>query len=115
MGLSGHGGRFLARHVGERGLDLLLKARRADGEGASIEKLWGDGVADNSVVCPSPAARRHRDQGGTQARGLQVNGRPGYAVDLIAPLAGDGAHTPANMQWRTIQEAKEKDRRGLVE
>ena len=31
------------------------------------------------------------------------NGRPGYEVDHIVPLARGGADTPANMQWLTIQ------------
>jgi len=38
------------------------------------------------------------------------HGRPGYVIDHIVPLARGGADTPANMQWQTIQEAKEKDR-----
>ena len=41
-------------------------------------------------------------------------GRPGYEVDHIVPLARGGADKPSNMQWQTIQEAKEKDRGELV-
>ena len=38
------------------------------------------------------------------------NGRPGYVIDHIKPLACGGADAPSNMQWQTIAEAKAKDR-----
>src|SRR5258708_5730202 len=38
------------------------------------------------------------------------NGRPGYVVDHIRPLACGGADNPANMQWQTIAAAKAKDK-----
>jgi hypothetical protein len=38
------------------------------------------------------------------------NGRPGYVIDHIFPLACGGVDTPANMQWQTIAEGKAKDR-----
>lgn len=38
------------------------------------------------------------------------NGRPGYVVDHITPLACGGADSPENMQWQTIEEAKAKDK-----
>ena len=38
------------------------------------------------------------------------NGRPGYVVDHITPLACGGADTPANMQWQTVAAAKAKDK-----
>jgi len=37
------------------------------------------------------------------------NGRPGYVVDHIRPLACGGADEPYNMQWQTIAQAKAKD------
>jgi hypothetical protein len=43
------------------------------------------------------------------------HGRPGYVIDHIVPLALGGADTPANMQWQTLREAKEKDRWELIE
>ena len=43
------------------------------------------------------------------------NGRPGYEVDHIVPLARGGADTPSNMQRLTIPEHKEKDRWELIE
>jgi hypothetical protein len=38
------------------------------------------------------------------------NGRPGYVIDHIRPLACGGADTPTNMQWQTAAEGKAKDR-----
>ena len=37
-------------------------------------------------------------------------GRPGYVVDHIVPLKKGGCDCPSNMQWQTIQAAKEKDK-----
>lgn len=38
------------------------------------------------------------------------NGRPGYVIDHIVPLACGGADAPSNMQWQTIAEGKAKDK-----
>jgi hypothetical protein len=38
------------------------------------------------------------------------NGRPGYVIDHVIPLACGGADNPSNMQWQTIAGAKAKDR-----
>jgi hypothetical protein len=37
-------------------------------------------------------------------------GRKGYVVDHKIPLECGGADAPSNMQWRTVQESKIKDR-----
>jgi hypothetical protein len=37
-------------------------------------------------------------------------GRPGYVVDHITPLACGGADRPSNMQWQTVADAKAKDK-----
>ena len=37
------------------------------------------------------------------------NGRPGFVVDHIVPLACGGLDKPINMEWQTIKEGKEKD------
>jgi len=38
------------------------------------------------------------------------NGRPGYVIDHIKPLACGGADAPSNMAWQTVAEGKAKDR-----
>jgi hypothetical protein len=35
---------------------------------------------------------------------------PGYVIDHVSPLKRGGADQPSNMQWQTVQAAKEKDR-----
>lgn len=37
-------------------------------------------------------------------------GRPGYVIDHVIPLKKGGCDCPDNMQWQTIEEAKEKDK-----
>lgn len=38
------------------------------------------------------------------------NGRPGFVIDHIVPLACHGADLPSNMQWQTTSEAAAKDK-----
>ena len=38
------------------------------------------------------------------------NGRPGYVIDHIVPLACGGADAPSNMQWQTVAGGKAKDK-----
>ena len=38
------------------------------------------------------------------------NGRPGYVIDHVKPLACGGLDAPSNMQWQTVAEAKAKDK-----
>lgn len=38
------------------------------------------------------------------------NGRPGWVIDHIVPLACGGADAPSNMQWQTVEAAKAKDK-----
>ena len=38
------------------------------------------------------------------------DGRAGYVVDHIKPLACGGADDPSNMQWQTVEEGKAKDK-----
>ena len=47
---------------------------------------------------PCPSTGRHRGP------------CPGYVIDHIVALKRGGADRPGNMQWQTVQEAKEKDR-----
>ena len=39
------------------------------------------------------------------------HGRKGYVIDHIIPLKKGGCDCPSNMQWQTIEAAKEKDKR----
>jgi len=38
------------------------------------------------------------------------NGRPGYVIDHVVPLACGGADAPSNMQWQSVAAAKAKDK-----
>ena len=35
---------------------------------------------------------------------------PGYVIDHVIPLSCDGPDSPYNMQWQTVEAAREKDR-----
>lgn len=35
---------------------------------------------------------------------------PGYVVDHVIPLCAGGPDEPANMQWQTREQAREKDK-----
>jgi hypothetical protein len=37
-------------------------------------------------------------------------GRHGYVIDHVIPLKRGGSDTPDNMQWQTIEDAKQKDK-----
>lgn len=67
------------------------------------------------------AASRERDEKGRFKRSSSArsafmretgypDGRPGYVIDHIRPLACGGEDAPSNMQWQTIEAAKQKDR-----
>jgi hypothetical protein len=67
-------------------------------------------------VPAAPAAARARTARSAAARhAFEVqtgypDGRPGYIIDHIVPLACGGTDTPANMQWQTAVQAQAKDR-----
>jgi hypothetical protein len=55
--------------------------------------------------------RAARSQAAKHAFEVQTgypNGRPGYLVDHIKPLACGGLDAPSNMRWQTIAAAKAK-------
>ena len=45
------------------------------------------------------------------ATGRSRGACPGYVVDHIEPLCAGGPDNPGNMQWQTVEEGKEKDRK----
>jgi hypothetical protein len=58
-------------------------------------------------------ARSHRSYRAKHQFELQTGhpyGWDGHIVDHIIPLACGGQDAPANMQWQTTEDAKEKDR-----
>ncbi|SRR5712691_10370232 len=71
------------------------------------------------MAAPFASARTHRDPAQRAAfmkqypypsRG-KIKGRcPGYVVDHIKPLCAGGPDAPSNMQWQTVEQAKNKDR-----
>lgn len=44
------------------------------------------------------------------ATGSTIGPCPGYVIDYLKPLCAGGADQPANMAWRTVAEAKIRDR-----
>jgi len=44
------------------------------------------------------------------ATGRTKGSCPGYVIDHVIPLKRGGADRTENMQWQTIEEAKEKDK-----
>ena len=56
------------------------------------------------------AKRAFKRQHPCPATGLPAGPCPGYVIDHVRPLACGGPDRPENMQWETVEEAKEKDR-----
>jgi hypothetical protein len=77
---------WLAQHPG----DTTTETENRDAEGHIIR---------------SEAARRL-----FMAQTGYANGREGYVIDHVKPLACGGADDPSNMQWQTVEEAQAKDK-----
>jgi hypothetical protein len=70
-------------------------------------------VAAASGVARDERGRIQRSAAARHAFARQTgypNGRPGYIIDHVVPLACGGADAPSNMQWQTMAEAKAKDK-----
>jgi hypothetical protein len=70
-------------------------------------------ASSSSTVARDAHGRIQRSEAARHSFARQTgypNGRPGYVIDHITPLACGGPDTPANMQWQTIAEGKAKDR-----
>ena len=62
---------------------------------------------------PTAKGRIQRSDAARHAFARQTgfpNGRSGYVIDHIVPLACGGADAPSNMQWQTIAAGKAKDK-----
>jgi hypothetical protein len=71
------------------------------------------GVARNShgrISRSEYAKREFRNSHACPSTGKTSGACPGYVIDHISPLKRGGADAPYNMQWQTIEAAKEKDR-----
>ena len=74
---------------------------------------YATGVARDSHgrIKRSPQARRDFQKSRPCPSTGRTSGHcPGYVVDHIKPLKRGGADSPSNMQWQTVQAAKEKDK-----
>jgi hypothetical protein len=68
-------------------------------------------------VASGDRARIQRSDAARHAFARQTgypNGRPGYVIDHIVPLACGGVDAPSNMQWQSLAEAKTKDQTELA-
>jgi hypothetical protein len=74
---------------------------------------YATGVARDSHghIKRSPQARRDFQRSHPcPSTGRTSGACPGYVVDHVRPLKRGGADAPGNMQWQTVQAAKEKDK-----
>jgi hypothetical protein len=70
-------------------------------------------VATTTAIPRSASGRIARSAAARHAFARQTgypNGRPGYVIDHIKPLACGGADAPSNMQWQTVAQGKAKDK-----
>jgi hypothetical protein len=105
-------------HGGGRSATKAAKAKKpANPPKAAKPKTTAKAKASTRT----PAATTPRDTRGRIQRSAAArhafarqtgypNGRPGYVIDHIVPLACGGADAPSNMQWQTVAAAKLKDR-----
>jgi len=71
-------------------------------------------IASGTGAHPRDETGRYIRSSSAKARFMKMtgypDGRPGYVVDHIIPLACGGPDTPENMQWQTLEEGKAKDK-----
>jgi hypothetical protein len=79
---------------------------------ASAQTRATPGVARDShgrIARSGLAKRGFRKVNPCPSTGKTSGPCPGYVIDHISPLKKGGADSPNNMQWQTIEAAKEKD------
>jgi len=94
-------------------LAALLAAAPALANTGTHRSSYATGVARDSHgrIKRSPQARRDFQKSHPcPSTGRTSGACPGYVVDHIRPLKRGGADAPSNMQWQTVQAAKEKDK-----
>lgn len=80
----------------------------------------GTYVAPHDRQAPAKKATTARDEHGRIQRSAAArhafarqtgypNGRPGYVIDHVVPLACGGKDDPSNMQWQTVAAGKSRD------
>lgn len=80
-----------------------------------VAALLAWSLADASLVKRSTAARNQFQKANPcPANGNTRGSCPGYVIDHVVPLCAGGPDTPANMQWQTVAEAREKNRADLA-
>ena len=92
---------------------LLVAAPAALANTGTHRSNYATGVARDSHgrIMRSPEARRDFQKSHPcPSTGRTSGACPGYVVDHIRPLKRGGADAPSNMQWQTVQAAKEKDK-----
>jgi len=70
-------------------------------------------VVDKDALARDARGRLQRSAAARHAFARQTgfpNGRPGWIIDHIVPLACGGVDKPINMQWQTVAAAKAKDK-----
>jgi hypothetical protein len=104
----------------ENGTTSEAKSSAPHSGAASSSTAESDGPSTHAVA-HARCENCDRDKHGKIVRGKDAkkgferatgfpNGRPGYIIDHINPLACGGADLPSNMQWQTKAEAKAKDK-----
>jgi hypothetical protein len=97
----------------------LLPARALATTAATVSTPPPASVRQTMTIAPSSAGvhdARDRIQRSAAARHAFArqtgfpNGRPGYVIDHIKPLACGGVDAPSNMHWQTIAASKAKDK-----
>jgi len=64
-----------------------------------------------SALARDRSARRDfQRQQPCPSTGRRSGACPGYVADHVVPLKRGGSDQPANMQWQTVEDAKQKDR-----
>lgn len=65
---------------------------------------------DAKIKRSSSAKREFKKERPCPSTGQSTGACPGWVIDHIKPLKKGGPDRPSNMQWQSVEEAKEKDR-----